>query len=92
MKYKMEILLLFISINFIYIVIMFLLPLILLFIMWKWNETKLNIVEFGAGDIEENSNTFYLLKNSKINYSVFIEMDQNLFKKLEKLILEIKNL
>ena len=58
----------------------------------SFKNKKLNIVEFGAGDIEENSNTFYLLKNSKINYSVFIEMDQNLFKKLEKLKNEYKQI
>ena len=46
---------------------------------------KLNVVEFGAGDIEENSNTFNLIKKDKVNFSVFIEQDFNLFEKLKVL-------
>ena len=49
---------------------------------------KLNVVEFGAGDIEENSNTFNLIKKDKVNFSVFIEQDFNLFEKLK--ILKLK--
>ena len=58
----------------------------------SFENKKLNVVEFGAGDIEKNSNTFNLLKNNKINFSVFIEMDQNLFKKLVKLKNEYKQM
>ena len=46
---------------------------------------KINVCEFGAGDIEENSNTFNLIKNNKVNFSVFIEKDLNLFNKLSNL-------
>ena len=46
---------------------------------------KINICEFGAGNIVENSNTFNLIKNNKVNFSVFIEKDLNLFNKLSKL-------
>lgn len=28
----------------------------------SFENKKLNVVEFGAGDIEKNSNTFYLIK------------------------------
>ena len=58
----------------------------------SFENKKLNVVEFGAGDIEKNSNKFYLIKNNKINFSVFIEMDQNLFRKLEKLKNEYKQI
>ena len=51
----------------------------------SFSEKKLNIVEFGAGDIEKNSNTFNLINNNKVNNAIFIEMDKILFNKLEKL-------
>jgi len=51
----------------------------------SFDKKKLNVVEFGAGDIEENSNTFYLLKNNKINFVVYIEINQILYEKLVKL-------
>ena len=54
----------------------------------SFENRKLNVVEFGAGDIEENSNTFNLIKNDKVNYCVFIEQDFNLFEKLK--ILKLK--
>ena len=53
--------------------------------MGKTAEKKLNIVEFGAGDIEKNSNTFNLINNNKVNNAIFIEIDEILFNKLEKL-------
>ncbi len=54
----------------------------------SFESKKLNVVEFGSGDIEENSNTFNLIKNNKVNYSVFIEQDLSLFEKLK--ILKLK--
>ena len=43
---------------------------------------KINTCEFGAGDIEENSNTLNLIKKNEVNFSVFIEKDEMLYKKL----------
>lgn len=54
----------------------------------SFENRKLNLVEFGAGHIEENSNTFNLIKEDKVNFSVFIEQDFNLFEKLK--ILKLK--
>ena len=51
----------------------------------SFENRKLNVVEFGSWDIEKNSNTFNLIKNDKVNYSIFIEQDFNLFEKLKKL-------
>jgi len=48
----------------------------------SFNKHKLNTCEFGAGDIEENSNTFNLIKKNKINFSIFIEKDLALYQKL----------
>ena len=54
----------------------------------SFGNKKLNVVEFGSGNIEENSNTFNLIKNDKVNYSVFIEQDPNLFESLLSVSLE----
>jgi len=54
----------------------------------SFKNKKVNTCEFGSGDIEENSNTFNLIKNDKVNYSVFIEQDFNLFERLK--ILKLK--
>lgn len=43
---------------------------------------KINTCEFGAGDIEENSNTLNLIKKNEVNFSIFIEKDEMLYKKL----------
>ena len=48
----------------------------------SFNKHKLNTCEFGAGDIEENSNTFNLIKKNKINFSIFIEKGLALYQKL----------
>ena len=51
----------------------------------SFKNKKINTVEFGAGDIEKNSNTFNLILNNKVNNAIFIETDFNIFTKLEKL-------
>lgn len=48
----------------------------------SFHKEKLNTLEFGAGDIEKNSNTFNLIKKNKINFSIFIEKDETLYNKL----------
>lgn len=48
----------------------------------SFHKEKLNTVEFGAGDIEKNSNSFNLIKKQKINFSIFIEKDLTLYQKL----------
>ena len=50
----------------------------------SFKNKKINTVEFGAGDIEKNSNTFNLILNNKINNAIFIEADFNIFTELEK--------
>ena len=49
------------------------------------DKKKINTCEFGAGDIQKNSSTFNLVKNNKVNFSVFIEKDLNLFNRLSNL-------
>lgn len=46
------------------------------------NKEKINTCEFGAGDILKNSNTFKLIKEDRVNFSIFIEKDLNLYNKL----------
>ena len=53
----------------------------------SFSDKKINTVEFGAGDIEKNSNTFNLIKDDKVNNAVFVEIDLVLHKKL----IELKN-
>ena len=48
----------------------------------SFSQKKINTVEFGAGDIEKNSNTFNLIKNKKVDNAIFIEIDIELHKKL----------
>ena len=48
----------------------------------SFHNKKMNTCEFGAGDIEKNSNTLNLIKKNQVNYSIFIEKDEVLYKKL----------
>jgi len=51
----------------------------------SFKNEKINTVEFGAGDIEKNSNTFNLVKKNIVNNAIFIEIDLNIFIKLNEL-------
>lgn len=51
----------------------------------SFKKGKINTVEFGAGDIEQNSNTLNLIKNNQVNNAIFVEVDESLFKKLQNL-------
>ena len=51
----------------------------------SFKKEKINTVEFGAGDIEQNSNTLNLIKNNQVNNAIFVEVDESLFKKLKNL-------
>jgi hypothetical protein len=42
----------------------------------SFHNKKMNTCEFGAGDIEKNSNTLNLIKKNQVNYSIFIEKDE----------------
>tara|TARA_B100000963_G_scaffold87114_1_gene74716 strand:+ start:527 stop:1270 length:744 start_codon:yes stop_codon:yes gene_type:complete len=48
----------------------------------SFENKKINTCEFGAGDIEKNSNTLNLIKKDQVNFSVFIEKDKVLYEKI----------
>ena len=50
----------------------------------SFKNKKINTVEFGAGDIEKNSNTYNLILSNKVDNAIFIEVDFNIFTELQK--------